>query len=94
MAYIGINIGKYETKNIAILDATTTAIAIMAQYFMAKKIIENWHLWIVLNLLSIPLYIHTGNYTFVAIWFVYLINSIYGLYMWHYNLKLQQKGML
>lgn len=87
MSYIGITIGRYETPKLAMLDALTTAVAILAQYLMAKKIVQNWHLWILLNAISIPLYISIGNYTFVALWVVYLVNSVYGLYMWKHKMQ-------
>lgn len=39
------------------LDALTTVICLAAQYLLCRKRIENWWLWIVADLIYVPLYI-------------------------------------
>ncbi len=90
LSTIGISTEKYSSKAQAITDASTTVIAILGQWLMSKKIFQNWHCWIALNTISIPLYISIGSIVLTMTWVLYLINSIYGFYIWKQNmLKLQ-----
>ncbi len=64
------------------LDTFTTAAAMAAMWLMAMKKLENWHLWIALNIVSIPLYFIKG-YGFTGIqYFIFLILAVQGLHEW------------
>ena len=39
-------------------------------------------MWIIANIISIPLYISIGSYTYALVYFSYLIISFYGLITW------------
>lgn len=93
MGTIGVEFGKYVNNVQAFADATTTVFAVIAKFLMARKVLESWILWILVNIISIPLYISVGSYTLVGAWILYLINSLYGLYMWRAKM-LQDKQHL
>lgn len=91
MGTIGVEFGKYISNSQAFADATTTVFAIVAKFLMARKVLESWILWILVNIISIPLYLSIGSYTLVGAWVLYLINSIYGLYMWRAKMLQDKK---
>lgn len=86
LTYIGRKIGRYDSETQALIDATTTVLAILGQWFMSAKILESWYMWILVNLISIPLYISIGSYTLAMVWVSYMINAIYGLIIWKKNM--------
>lgn len=76
--------------NVAIIDATTTVLSVIAMYLMAKQYLEQWYLWVIVNIAStaiwaISLYQGTGNYATLLMWIVYVLNSLFGLYNWRKN---------
>ncbi len=72
---------------ITYLDSFTTAIFFVAMWYMAFKKIENWVLWIIGNIVSIPLYLVKGL-GFTAIQYtVFLILAILGYIEWRKRLK-------
>ncbi|OON98923.1 MAG: hypothetical protein ATN35_02890 [Epulopiscium sp. Nele67-Bin004] len=84
---IGRSVGRYDSDIQALTDASSTVIAILGQWFMSLKLLENWYMWIIVNLISIPLYISVGSYTLAMVWLAYLINAVYGYIMWNYNMR-------
>ncbi len=63
-------------------DAVTTTLSITATFLMAYKKLECWILWILVDIISIYLYIQK-DIMFVAFEFaVFLVMSIYGLIHW------------
>lgn len=71
------------------LDTFTTGIFFAAMWLMANKKLENWTLWIVGDLVSIPLYFVKG-YGFTGIQYaIFLFLAFQGYYAWKKNLNKQ-----
>jgi hypothetical protein len=41
---------RYTDSDVAIWDGLVTALSLLAQYLLAKKKIENWWVWLAVNL--------------------------------------------
>ncbi|WP_341209133.1 nicotinamide riboside transporter PnuC [uncultured Sphingomonas sp.] len=63
-------------------DAGIAAASVAAQLLMARRAIENWWLWIAVDLASVPLYLTKGLYPFAGLYLVYLALAIWGLIDW------------
>ncbi len=63
-------------------DASIAALSIVAQILMAQRFVENWHWWIVVNVLSVLVY-HAKELV-VPMWLyvAFLILAIVGLAEW------------
>ncbi|WP_028594284.1 nicotinamide riboside transporter PnuC [Paenibacillus assamensis] len=64
------------------LDAFIAVIGLVAQYLLSKKIVENWHLWILMNLILIVMYLSTGLYVMILLAIINLFICIDGLIEW------------
>ena len=64
------------------IDAFTTTLSIVATWMLAKKIVEHWALWIIVNLVSIYLYNIRGLYPTMILYTIYTCISFYGYYNW------------
>lgn len=73
---------RYSTQVLPYLDAFITSFSIIATWMQAKKIIENWLYWIVLNGLSIMLYSYRGFYLIALLSVVYTLLSVTGYLSW------------
>jgi nicotinamide mononucleotide transporter len=75
------------------LDSFTTASAFVAMWLMAEKKIENWTMWIVTNIFSIPLYFVKG-FGFTGIqYIVFLILAILGYQAWKKTLNKKKQTL-
>ena len=73
------------------IDTFTTGIFFAAMWLMALKKIENWTLWIIGDLASVPLYFAKG-YGFTAIQYViFLILAILAYQQWRKSLNNRQE---
>ncbi|MGL4393850.1 MAG: nicotinamide riboside transporter PnuC [Brevinema sp.] len=79
---IGYQVGKYSSSLQAIVDSVTTVSALIAWWFTTKKYIASWYLWILVNVLSVPLYISIGSYTMAMMYAGYVFMSFYGWKCW------------
>jgi nicotinamide mononucleotide transporter len=67
-------------------DSTTTVLSLVAQFMLAKKWIENWGVWITVNLLYIGIYAYKGLYFTSAQQFIFIYLSVMGFLAWRREL--------
>ena len=70
-------------------DMLTTALFLIAMWLMASRKIEHWLVWIVADIISVPLYFYKG-YTFTALQYVMLtLIAIWAYYEWQQRYRVQ-----
>ena len=72
----------FTDSTVPLGDSLTTALAIVATWMLTRKIIEQWFLWIIANVVSIGLYIYKGLYPTVILYAVYAGMAVYGYLEW------------
>ena len=63
-------------------DAVTTSISLGGQWLMNRKFVENWHLWILADVLYVPLYISRGLHLTAVLYAAFLVMAVVGLLEW------------
>ncbi len=66
------------------VDSFTTVFAVFATLMMINLIPDNWYYWIVIDSVSIWLYLNRRLYLTAALFLVYTILAINGLIQWVY----------
>jgi nicotinamide mononucleotide transporter len=64
-------------------DATTTVLSYFAQFLQAKKRMENWLGWVIVNVLGIHIYLLRGSPVYAAQYGFFLILGLFGWWSWH-----------
>ncbi len=78
--YFGLT--TFTNSQVAAGDAFTTALSITATWLLARKILENWLFWIVVDAVSTGLYIYKGLYPSAILFFVLTLLAIVGYFKW------------
>ena len=68
-------------------DALTTALSLAAQYLLCRKRLENWLLWIVADLIYVPLYVSRGLPLTALLYALFLVLCLVGLRTWLGSLR-------
>jgi nicotinamide mononucleotide transporter len=61
------------------LDAGLTTLSLVAQWMMTRKILENWVLWIVADIVYVPMYVYKGLPVTAALYAIFLGLAALGL---------------
>ena len=83
--------GVYKVYGVAIettnyIDIFTSGIFFTAMWYMATKKLENWTLWIVADLITIPLYAYRGWGMLSLQFVIFTILAIQGYFAWKKHL--------
>ena len=68
----------YSTQALPYLDAFITAFSIIATWMTAKKQLQNWIFWIVIDAAAIVLYAQREFYLIAILYFIYTILAVAG----------------
>lgn len=63
-------------------DAALTVYSVSATLMLVKRKMENWIFWIVIDLVSIPVFIMRGGYLFALLFFIYTLIAWRGWKNW------------
>jgi nicotinamide mononucleotide transporter len=75
-------LARFTDSTVPAWDGLTTAISLAATYGQCRKLLECWWLWILADVIYIPLYIYKGLWLTSALYGVFLLLCIFGLREW------------
>lgn len=73
---------RHTDAAIPYLDSALTTTSLVAQWMMTRKLLENWTLWIALDIVYVPTFIWRGLYPTAALYAVFLALAIKGHRDW------------
>lgn len=68
--------------NNTILDSASTMISIIANTLMLLRYREQWLLWIIIDMITVVMWVLMKDGIMVTMWAVYLLNAFYGYINW------------
>jgi nicotinamide mononucleotide transporter len=79
---LGYIMANYTSADFAYIDSFTTVFAVFSTYMLAKKVIENWIYWIVIDVVSIYIYIQKGLNLTAVLFAIYTVLAIVAYRDW------------
>ena len=64
------------------LDAFVMVFSIIATWMLAKKILQTWIFWIVIDIAAIVLYWKSGYHATIILFALYVVLAFYGYASW------------
>ncbi|WP_424687286.1 MAG: nicotinamide riboside transporter PnuC [Halarcobacter ebronensis] len=78
----GYVMANYTSADFAYIDSFTTVFAVFTTYMLAKKILENWIYWIVIDIVSIYIYIQKGLNLTAILFVIYTVLAFVAFKKW------------
>ncbi len=69
-------------SNVPWMDSFTTSLSIVAMWMLARKYVEQWLVWIVVDAVSAGLYIYKGLHFTAGLYALYAIIAYFGYREW------------
>jgi nicotinamide mononucleotide transporter len=86
-AISGFLLKLFTDTALPFFDALVTCGAVVATYMVAKKLLENWIYWLVIDLISILLFISRGLLPTAFLFGIYIVIIFFGYKSWNKILK-------
>jgi len=79
---IWLILDRFTDSPVPFWDAFITSGSIVATWMLARKYLEHWLFWILIDLVAIATYIYKELYPTVILFLVYTVMAIVGYYQW------------
>lgn len=80
---------KYTTASYPYIDSFCAAVSLVAQFFLARKVLENWLLWIFVDVIYVGVYIFKGLDLTALMYAIYVAIALMGYIDWKKDYKKQ-----
>jgi nicotinamide mononucleotide transporter len=81
---------KYTSASFPYLDSFCAACSLVGQVFLARKVLENWLIWIFVDIIYLPIYILKHLDVTAMMYGLYIFIAIWGYFDWRREYREQQ----
>ncbi len=86
---MGLYFATQTSADLPYPDSFTTVASFVAMWMSAKKYLESWVLWLVIDVVQVGLYVIKGIEAYALLYLVYLFMAVYGWMSWRRHLVAQ-----
>lgn len=79
---LGLFLKTFTPTNVPYIDGFCTAISFIAQILMTRKVLQNWALWIFVDICYVPLYVYKNLYVTAILYVILLVLATLGHLDW------------
>ncbi len=79
---VALFLGRFTDSDVPWWDGFATGLSLVGQFLLGRKFIENWLVWLAVNVVSVGLFIHKGLWLTVGLYAVFAILSVAGFLAW------------
>lgn len=90
-ALLGWVMARYTDAALPHMDAALTAFSLVAQWWSTRKYLENWMLWIVVDILYTGIFVYKNLYLTAGLYAFFVVLAVLGLRSWRKAMT-EQKG--
>lgn len=84
---ISIILVKFTDSTVPYLDSFTTALSFVAMWMLAYKYLEQWLVWLVVDIVSCGLYVYKELYFTSVLYGLYAVIAVFGYMKWKQIMK-------
>jgi nicotinamide mononucleotide transporter len=85
---LGWFLDNYTDTNVPYADGFCTALSFVAQFLMTRKILQNWILWIIVDICYVPLYLYKNLMLTAVLYTLFLALAVMGYLQWRRSYRL------
>jgi nicotinamide mononucleotide transporter len=82
-----------EAASLPYWDSTTSILSVTGMWLTAKKKIENWYYWLLVDVLATGIYFYKDLYFYSLLYFIYIGLAVAGYVAWRRSFDDRQKSL-
>ncbi len=85
---LGFVLSRFTDASLPYMDSTLTAFSIAAQWMQTRKLLENWLLWLAVDVLYVSMFLYMELYLTAGLYASFLILAVLGYVQWRRSWRL------
>jgi nicotinamide mononucleotide transporter len=91
-AVLGTLLARFTDAALPYVDSATTSTSLVAQWMMTRKILENWAVWMAVDVVYVGMFIYKHLYLTGALYTVFFVLAAMGYVQWKRSLVGREPG--
>jgi len=91
-AVLGTVLARFTDAALPYVDSATTSTSLVAQWMMTRKILENWAVWVAVDIVYIGMFLFKRLYLTAGLYAVFLVLAVMGYVQWKQSLREQSSS--
>ncbi len=79
---LGLALRRFTDTDVPFFDALPTAASLAGQWLLGKQYVENWPVWLGVNVVSVTLFAYKGLWLTVVLYALFAVLSVVGWRAW------------
>jgi nicotinamide mononucleotide transporter len=79
---LGVLLDRATDSTVPYVDALPTVASVLGQVLLARKVVDNWPVWLGVNVVSMALFAHKGLWLTVLLYALFALLSLVGWRAW------------
>ena len=75
-------LAEFTDSRVPLFDSMSTALSIVAMWMLSRKLVEQWLVWLVVDMISVGLYLYKGIPLTAGLYVIYCILAVAGYLRW------------
>jgi nicotinamide mononucleotide transporter len=84
---LGLFLQRKTDAALPFWDASTASFSLVAQWMQTRKWIENWLVWIVVDVVYVGMYVAKGLFLMAGLYAAFLVLAVFGFLAWQKTLS-------
>jgi nicotinamide mononucleotide transporter len=89
---LGYIMASFTDAHIPWLDSALTSFSLVAQFWMARKYVANWWLWIIVDIIYVGVYVYKDLHLTAGLYLAFIVLAIVGLRSWRRELVWHERA--
>lgn len=82
----------FTDTDVPFTDGFLTAGSLVGQLLLSRKKLENWHVWIIVDVLYVGLYVHKGLMLTAVLYGLFVVMAAIGLLAWRKSMLAEEEA--
>lgn len=89
---IGLYLDRHTDTDVPYWDAFPTAASVLGQFLLGRKLVENWIVWLAVNVVAATLFVYKGLWLTAGLYVVFVVMSAIGWAAWVREARMRSDG--
>ncbi len=85
---------EFTDSRVPFFDAMSTALSVVAMWMLSRRLVEQWLVWLVVDMISVGLYLYKQIPITAGLYTIYCILAVVGYLRWHKLAKAAKEEVL
>ena len=91
-ALLGTLLARFTDAALPYLDSATTSTSLVAQWMMTRKILENWAVWAIVDVVYVGMFVYKRLYLTAGLYTVFFVLAVMGFIQWKRSLAEREQS--